>query len=182
MTRKKLVTIPIVGLLTSVFSFLGIISCCGFPLIAAFLAWFGIGASQLSFFSEYQWLFTGIAMIALAYGFYIVYFKRAKTKPVTDCSTEENKELTISCCTPSKKSNWLPKPMLWLGVIAVSASFLLNENVNSEGQMQPDCCSTPEAESTVNKQTVSSCCMDSEIEETAVERKSDKKQSSCCGN
>ena len=46
------------------------------PIAAGILAWLGIGASQLSFFAEYRPLFIGIAIVALLFGFWQVYFKK----------------------------------------------------------------------------------------------------------
>lgn len=49
MSDKKTIWSVIAGILSSVFAFLGIVSCCGMPILAGVLAALGIGASQLSF-------------------------------------------------------------------------------------------------------------------------------------
>ena len=51
MSDKKTIWSVIAGILSSVFAFLGIVSCCGMPILAGVLAALGIGASQLSFFA-----------------------------------------------------------------------------------------------------------------------------------
>lgn len=77
MSKKSVVGTTSVGILSSILAFLGVVSCCGMPIIAGILAWLGIGASQLSFFAEYRSLFIGIAIVALLFGFWQVYFKKA---------------------------------------------------------------------------------------------------------
>ena len=52
MSDKKTIWSVIAGILSSVFAFLGIVSCCGMPILAGVLAALGIGASQLSFFAD----------------------------------------------------------------------------------------------------------------------------------
>lgn len=54
MSNTKTIWSVIAGLLSSVFAFLGIVSCCGMPILAGVLAALGIGASQLSFFVEFR--------------------------------------------------------------------------------------------------------------------------------
>lgn len=183
MNKKNLVTTSAVGLLSSALAFLGIISCCGFPLIAAFLAWFGIGASQLSFLSKYQYLFTGIAIIALLYGFYTIYFKKEKESNSAGCCSVEVKENTgeTNCCTPSKKSSLFAKVMLWIGVVAVATTFFMdNENVNTSNTQQ-GCCPTEVPELSKQIKAKSSCCPAdlsdvSESEQTIAP----EKKTTCC--
>jgi len=141
MKKKNNVTGSIIGLLSSILAFLGMISCCGFPLIAAFLAWFGIGASQLNFLSEYQSLFSIIAIIALLYGFYTIYFKNAKTNNSSDCcdTTPADESAAPSCGSRSKTSNGLAKGMLWVAAVAVVASFAIKKDVNSIEGTVPSC-------------------------------------------
>ncbi|MCT4637904.1 MAG: MerC domain-containing protein [Bacteroidales bacterium] len=155
MNKKNVVTSSLVGLLSSVLAFLGIISCCGFPLIAAFLAWFGIGASQLSFFAEYHTLFTVLAVVALIYGFYIIYLKKDKG---SCCDTESQKEQS-SCCDPKKKrSGWLAKSMLWIGVIAVISTFFMDNKPAETPQTTDKCCTTVTKKEPITIQKESSCC------------------------
>ena len=65
MSNKKTVWSTVAGILSSVLAFLGIVSCCGMPILAGILAAFGIGASQLSFFAEYRGWFIGFAIVSL---------------------------------------------------------------------------------------------------------------------
>jgi len=78
MRRKSNVVFLLTGFISSIFSFLGIVTCCGLPIIAGALAWLGIGASQLEFFAKYQIWFIAIAVIALLFGFYQLYFNVKK--------------------------------------------------------------------------------------------------------
>ena len=54
MDKKKTIWSGITGVVASVLAFLGVVSCCGMPIIAGILATVGIGASQLSFFCRIQ--------------------------------------------------------------------------------------------------------------------------------
>lgn len=123
--RKNVLTGSIVSLLSTALASLGMISVCGFPLLASFLAWFGIGASQLSFLSDYQYLLKGIAIIALVYAFYVVYFKKNKSDINDDpCNTKTNSN---NKCKGS--FNYIVKSMLWLASIAIILSFFVgNDN------------------------------------------------------
>ncbi len=155
MNRKNVVTSSLVGLLSSVLAFLGIISCCGFPLIAAFLAWFGIGASQLSFFAEYHSLFTILAVVALIYGFYIIYLKKDKGS----CYDTESQKEQSSCCNPKKKrSNWLAKSMLWIGVAAVVSSIFMNNKPATASETTNKCCTKVSNREPVTIKKASPCC------------------------
>lgn len=69
MKNEKTVWSTVVSILSSVLAFLGIVSCCGMPVIAGILAAVGIGASQLSFFAEYRAWFIGFAIVSLLFGF-----------------------------------------------------------------------------------------------------------------
>ena len=66
----------IASVISPLLALLGVISCCGLPILAGILATLGIGASQLSFFAEYKGWFIGFAIISLLFGFYQVYFKK----------------------------------------------------------------------------------------------------------
>jgi len=124
MTKTKQVTTVVVGLLTSLLAFLGIVSCCGLPLIATFLAWLGIGASQLSFFSEYKSVFTTTAIIALIYGFYTVYIQKKADKSIDFSNCNDENE--ANCCSSQGKSNHLVKILLWISVVALITTFSLD--------------------------------------------------------
>ena len=106
MSDKKTIWSVIAGILSSVFAFLGIVSCCGMPILAGVLAALGIGASQLSFFAEYKGLFIAFAIVSLIYGFYQAYFKKGKSC----CASSDTKE-------KAKKKSVLPKVFLWIGTI-----------------------------------------------------------------
>lgn len=82
MSNKKTVWSTVAGILSSVLAFLGIVSCCGMPILAGILAAFGIGASQLSFFAEYRGWFIGFAIVSLLFGFYQSYFRRVPVAEV----------------------------------------------------------------------------------------------------
>ncbi len=182
MNKKKLVTTSLVGLLSSVLAFLGIIGCCGFPLLAAFLAWFGIGASQLSFFSEYQHLFTGIAIVALIYGFYTVYFKQTSSENTNDCCTAEGQidGDELSCCTPSKGSGKVAKIMLWIGVVAVLSTFFMDRGNSQASVAEQGCCPVDVVEPVVEKPVSNSCCPGPSSEEAEQDQAPEK--TSCCRN
>lgn len=181
MSNKKFITTSFVGLLSSVLAFLGIISCCGLPLIAAFLAWFGIGASQLSFLSEYQYLFTGIATTALLYGFYTIYFKKEKESNSAACCSAEEKETTgeTNCCTPSKNSSLLEKVMLWIGVVAVATTFFMDNDKTSNTQQ--GCCPTEVPEPSKQLKAKSSCCPTAPSNTSQSEQSiAPEKKTTCC--
>lgn len=119
MRRKSNVVSLIVGFFSSIFAFLGIVTCCGLPILARALAWLGIGASQLEFFASYQIWFIAIAVIALLFGFYQLYFSPKKNQNKKECCSNAN-EL--------KNKKVFQKILLW------SAS---NFNFNVCFQQQP---------------------------------------------
>ena len=124
MSKKSVIGTTSVGVLSSLLAFLGVVSCCGLPVIAGILAWLGIGASQLSFFAEYRPIFIGIAIVSLLFGFWQVYFK----KKSSCCST-------TSCCgtpaeaedKPQAKSSIVQQIFLWIGAIVVILMLVLGE-------------------------------------------------------
>jgi nitrate reductase NapE component len=110
--RQKYSVIPAsTGIISSLLAFLGIISCCAFPILAAVLAWFGIGATQLNFFADYQYYFLAFAAMSLIYGFYIVYLKNSES----DCCNVQNSK---------RKSKLLSKIFLWIGLVAIITVFV----------------------------------------------------------
>ena len=170
MSKRKLVSTTLIGVLSSLLSFLGIVSCCGFPLLAAFLAWFGIGASQLDFFSRYQYVFSCIAILALAYGFYTIYFKTKKKKQAC-CS-----EVAESCCTPSKKKSWIAQTMLWIGLIAVISSFFMSSSSSNSS-----CCTIQSDSIEQTQEKTCSCSKQKKPNKLRQEDSNDKKSTkSCC--
>jgi len=111
MRQKGSVVPALTGIISSLLAFLGVVSCCAFPILAAVLAWLGIGAGQLQFFADYQYYFLAFAAISLIYGFYIVYFKKSKS----DCCNAQNSK---------PKSKLLSKIFLWIGLVAIITVFL----------------------------------------------------------
>lgn len=167
MSKKSVIGTTSVGILSSLLAFLGVVSCCGLPIIAGALAWLGIGASQLSFFAEYRPIFIGVAIVALLFGFWQVYFN----KKSSCCST-------TSCCGTSDKQEQNAKPksklfqkiFLWIGAIVILLMLLLGEqNATSEQsndslapqiqlQSAPSgCCPAEPAQETPKKEP-SGCC------------------------
>jgi len=140
MKKKNIVTSSIIGLLSSALAVLGMVGVCGFPLLAAFLAWFGIGASQLSFLSEYQSLFTATAIIALLYGFYTLYFKKSAGNSSACCGNDEIDNRT-SCRNVSTHSNKLAKAMLWIAALAVIGTFFMDSNARNPTPVNSSCSS-----------------------------------------
>jgi len=184
MSKKNLVTTSLVSLLSSTLAFLGIIGCCGFPLIAAFLAWFGIGASQLGFLAEYQTVFTLVAVLSLIYGFYIIYFKKSVDKTKSDCCSVDIVEegvLESACSTKQPSSNLFAKALLWLAVFAVGFSFFMKDSQETSGEIsESKCCpveNTPEID--VVKST--SCCEQTPSEESS-EKQAVLEESNCCSS
>lgn len=146
MSKKSIAGATSVGVLSSIFAFLGVVSCCGLPLIAGALAWFGIGASQLSFFAEYRSVFIGAALVSLLFGFWQVYFR----KNASCCSS--------SCCGDGK-SKQQPKPQrfqkvcLWLGAFAIVLILVLGEANKPSAQQD-----TSEPTSVPTPLETSGCC------------------------
>lgn len=167
MSKKSVIGTTSVGILSSVLAFLGVVSCCGLPIIAGALAWLGIGASQLSFFAEYRPIFIGLAIVALLFGFWQVYFR----KPSSCCSTS-------SCCGTTEKkdekpkSNRFQKIFLWIGAIVIAAMLIWgNENV------QPTQQSDSLAPQIQLQDGQSGCCPSDSPDEKKVE---EDKSSGCC--
>jgi len=147
MSKKSVIGTTSVGVFSSVLAFLGVVSCCGMPIVAGVLAWLGIGASQLSFFAEYRPLFIGIAIVALLFGFWQVYFKKTSS-----CCASGS-----GCCETSEKgakpkSQLVQKVFLWIGAIVVIAMlFMSNQETKT-----PEAASPTPVEQTQNQQP--GCC------------------------
>lgn len=130
MNKKGIVGTTSVGILSSLFAFLGVVSCCGLPLIAGALAWLGIGASQLNFFAEYRPVFIGVSVVALLFGFWQVDF-RGKS---SCCSSS-------SCCGAGKneqlpRSQRFQKVCLWVGAVLIALILILEESNDSSSQAE----------------------------------------------
>lgn len=191
MSKKSVIGTTSVGILSSVLAFLGVVSCCGLPIIAGALAWLGIGASQLSFFAEYRPIFIGIAIVALLFGFWQVYFK----KKSSCCST-------TSCCGTSdsqkealkSKSKTFQKIFLWIGAIVIALMLILGEQ-NAPAQQTNDaiapqiqlqdqpsgCCpGEPAIKAVEETQGQASGCCPSEAAKAPVEENKSQTSGSCC--
>lgn len=122
----------IASVISPLLALLGVISCCGLPILAGILATLGIGASQLSFFAEYKGWFIGFAIISLLFGFYQVYFK----KETCGCGTNVS-ETNLKRRSKSKSF----QKFLWLGVaILVFVLFIGNKNQTVQSNESGGCC------------------------------------------
>lgn len=132
MSKKSVIGTTSVGIVSSILAFLGIVSCCGLPILAGALAWLGIGASQLSFFAEYRPVFIGVAIAALLFGFWLVYFrKKGSCCPQNSCCSE----------SPAKeekpKSQLFQKTFLWIGAAVVIAMLVMGNQANPIPESDP---------------------------------------------
>lgn len=172
MNRKNEISTSLVSFLSSVLAYLGIVTCCGFPLVAASLAWLGIGASQLHFLSQYQWLFTSIAIMSLIYGFYTVYFENLNQQEFSNCCGDEAKEKdTVACSNQKGNSKWLAKAMLWIGLVLVTSSFFIGSQPNKHEASSTVCCTEEETSKKVKS---------IKIEPDSVPNASQEEKTSCC--
>ena len=142
MSNKKTIWSTVVGILSSVLAFLGIVSCCGMPLLAGILAAVGIGASQLAFFAEYRGWFIGLAIVSLLFGFYQSYFR------------------TCSCCgndseeTKRKKARSVAIRRIFLWVGAIVVAVLLFAGNGQQAKTSTNCCPSGQESISVS----SGCC------------------------
>lgn len=166
MRRKSNVVSLIAGFFSSIFAFLGIVTCCGLPIIAGALAWLGIGASQLEFFARYQIWFIAIAVIALLFGFYQLYFRAKKNQNKKECCSNENES--------KNNKHVFQKILLWSATLILILLFVFNISqkelktaTQNNQEIQKDNISTPSCclGSTQNNQeiqqdsiTTTSCC------------------------
>ncbi len=118
MSKKSVVGASSAGILSTVFASLGMVSCCGMPIIASILATVGIGASELSFFSEYQPYFITVSVVAIAYGFWTLYFRNPKK---TSCCASSS-----SCCESRPKRKIWPHIILWIAAASVAYVLCLS--------------------------------------------------------
>lgn len=166
MSKSKTVWATIGGVLSSLLALLGVVGCCGLPILAGVLSFLGIGASQLSFFAEYRGWFIGFAILCLLFGFWQVYFRNPKkgccgdTKESSGGCCSPKVEEKNNCCggdpEPSKKtkSQLFQKIFLWAGAIIVIMMLLVGiEEKQNNASTDGGCC-PPQTE--VTKQ--SGCC------------------------
>lgn len=159
MSNKKTVRSTVAGILSSVLAFLGIVSCCGMPILAGILAAFGIGASQLSFFAEYRGWFIGFAIVSLLFGFYQSYFRSCA------CCGSDSEEAKRK----KARSIAIQRAFLWIGAMIVAALLFVGRRGETTSS---GCCSTQSQ----TEITPSGCCGNIENSDNAEE------PSSCCGS
>lgn len=95
MSKKSVIGATSVGVVSSLLAFVGFVSCCGMPIVAGILSSIGIGATQLSFFVEYQPYFLLLSIVSLGFGFWSLYFRSSSSGC---CGAKE--ESKSSCCSP----------------------------------------------------------------------------------
>lgn len=174
MSKSKTIWTTIMGVLSSILAMLGLVGCCGLPILASILAALGIGASQLSFFAEYRWWFIGFAILSLLFGFYQVYFK----KKGSCCGTEKEN----SCCVSESgkiskpKSQLFQKIFLWAGAIIIVAMLVIGFNeCKTVKSPNGECCPTEEQ---IQIQDNSGCCP--ATQSTTKETQKEQQAPSCC--
>lgn len=165
MSKNKSLGASIVGVLTSILAFFGMVTCCGMPIIAGTLSLLGIGASQLSFFAKYQWWFIVISIACLAWGFIQIYGNES------ECGC---------CCQPERNisnskniNRIIAKSLLWIGSLMTVSVIIYN--ITTSSQSSDSCCSE-ESSSTV----LSDGCSDPQSYNSK-EIKSSLSEQSCCG-
>lgn len=130
----KSILSTVASVLSSVLAFLGIVSCCGMPVVAGILATLGIGASQLDFLSEYREWFIVCAVGFLLYGFYSAYFK--KSDNCSCCSANNDNELR-----KRKRSTLIQRSILWLGtIITIAVLFGSSMTATDNRNNDENCC------------------------------------------
>ncbi len=171
MKQNKSIWTSIAGYITSIFAFLGIVSCCGMPIVAGLLSLLGIGASQLSFFEEYKWWFIAISIVCLVWGFIQLYGK--KKSCCCSCGSDNQDDGKKS----SKQA--LAKLFLWIGTVLTAYVIIYNLSSDKasssccpakfEHSVQPGCCGSADDEAEIefeNHSSAPSCCGESKIEES----------------
>lgn len=164
MNKLKTIGSAIVGISSSILAFLGMVTCCGLPIIAGILASIGIGASQLAFFSQYKNIFIGLAIVALLFGFYQLYFRKEKNC----CSPSDN------CCTPNEretnnktlKADRIQKAILWFAAAIVISILAWGDKLSNTEDVingasikvieEPTCC--PNKDSIPKEPKPITCC------------------------
>lgn len=136
MSRTKTIWMTVAGVFSSILAFLGIVSCCGMPIIAGILATSGIGASQLRFFAEYRGWFISLAILLLLVGFRQVYFKKPGGCSCGCAMGDEKKPV---------KSQTVQKIVLWIGAALIVAILVAGnrQETKNDGSccpVQNSCC------------------------------------------
>ncbi|MGL4944328.1 MAG: hypothetical protein ACRC46_14195 [Thermoguttaceae bacterium] len=144
------------GILSSGLVLLGMVTCCGMPLLAGILAAVGVGASQLSFLAKYQGMFMGIAIASLMFGFYQAYF----AKKASCCGGATEEPQGCCCCASDATASTVPKPsrflqyqkiFLWIGAAVVGAVLVFSGNSSTTNNTDADSSCCPDSSPT-------SCC------------------------
>lgn len=135
MSNKKTIWSGIVGIFSSILAFLGVVTCCGMPIVAGVLVTFGIGASQLEFFAAYRWWFIAIAVVALIIGFYQSYIRKC------DCSCGNG---NTEDARKRKRAVTVQRIFLWIGVAAVA--FAIFSGNPRPAESQPYCTENSQVE------------------------------------
>lgn len=176
MNKKKTIWSGITGVIASVLAFLGVVSCCGMPIIAGILATVGIGASQLSFFAEYRGWFIAFAIVSLIYGLHQAYFKKKSC-----CCTEDASEQS------QKGSGTVSKIFLWIGAV-ITALALFMETPESDTSNSSGCCPVEETEccgEAITTESDTGCCQakaDSVAQSSCCPSQVTVSAEECCGN
>lgn len=165
MSKSKSLWTSVAGVVTSILAFLGIVSCCGMPIIAGILSLLGIGASQLSFFAEYRWWFVTLSVICIAWGFFQVYGK----KKTDCCSCDDGKTDNNIKATKQVAA----KIILWIGLLLTA--FIVAYNL-LQTEQPTSCCP-----SVTKKQTQSEFC-GSSSEESEIEFENHSSAPTCCNS
>lgn len=129
MSKSKTIWATVAGIFSSILAFLGVVSCCGMPILAGILATLGIGASQLRFFAEYRGWFIGFAILSLLVGFRQVYFKKPGGCGCGCATADEKKPV---------KSQAVQKIFLWIGAALIVA--ILFAGNRPETKNDGNCC------------------------------------------
>ncbi len=143
MSKKSVLGATSVGIASSLLAFLGFVSCCGMPILAGILSSIGVGATQLSFFAEYQPYFLLLSIISLGFGFWALYFRRNNS----------------SCCIPKDDVNSYCSPNSTKKDSCCTSNAVI-EKLSSQGT----CCSSKDEESKLIQSTSeaeksgSECC------------------------
>lgn len=120
----------IISVFGSMLAGLGLLTCCGTPILVSILSVVGIGASQLEFFAKNQEIFLFISLLSLLIGFYQVYFKN---KNSSCCSSQPAQEKKII----SSKSS---KIMLWSSSLIVIIVLILSFNKDNKSEVGDKIC------------------------------------------
>lgn len=169
MKKKNVIVSVVISLFSSIFAFIGVVSCCGFPLLASILALIGIGGSQIEFFAKYKILFQLIAIGSLMYGTYMIYFR----KKLSNSEKEKNIQNANGnqCCSAKPQNKKIPKIILWIGYLAFFLTLFITNSSEVESP-KTECCD-------IKTDTTK---VDNRFEETKrINEKISTDKGSCCG-